>query len=96
MYILEVRRSGIRLLGRTTITRTPIGVLRTRTHGYRDVAVGVCGGGIRRCYRARLQFDGWKYMSNPSMAYAVKGRPAEQIVIRDHDPGRPIFVDEER
>lgn len=81
LYILEPRRSGLQLRGRLTITRPPISVLQTRTHGWRDVGVGVCGGGITTCYRARVQFDGWKYRSNPSLARALKRGAPERIVI---------------
>lgn len=94
MYILEVGPSRIRRLASTTITRPPISVLETPTHGYRDVAVRVCGGGIIRCYRARLQFDGRTYTSNPSMAYHVKGHPPERVVIGDNDSSRSVFDDE--
>ena len=91
MYILQKRGSGFRLRADTSITRTPIAVLTTRTHGWRDVSVLVVGGGILPGYRAKLQFDGWKYMSNPSMAYAVKGRPPQHTVIPSSDDSRPVF-----
>jgi hypothetical protein len=91
MYILQQRPSGFRMLARTTITRPPIAVLKTRTKGWRDVSVYVAGGGINPGYRAKLQFDGWKYLSNPSMAYAVERGTPERVVITSDKDSRLVF-----
>ena len=87
MYVLQLQGSKVRMLGRHTITRPPVAVLETKTHGLRDFSVGVCGGGIIRCRRARIQFDGWKYRSNPSLGSELHGRPQHRVVITDGDHG---------
>lgn len=71
MYVLERRPSDFLVRARTTVTRTPVYVLETRSHGWHDLAVNVCGGGITTCYQARLSFDGSKYPSNPTTAPPV-------------------------
>jgi hypothetical protein len=81
MYVLQLRGDRVRMLGRHTITRLPIAVLDTRTHGLRDFSVGACGGGIHPCYRAWMRFDGWKYLSNPSLAAALPPGRREHVVI---------------
>lgn len=91
MYVLQTQGQGFRLRATTTITRLPIYVLNTHTNGWRDVSVNVAGGGITRGYQARLQFDGWKYLSNPSMAYALRGKPPWRAVIGRDDASRPVF-----
>ena len=55
------RSSGWKLFSSTTITRPPIKVLSTRTHGWRDLAIWQAGGGIQRPYEARLTFSGKSY-----------------------------------
>lgn len=93
MYILQLHGRGILKRASTTVTQLPISVLNTRTHGWRDVAVGVCGGGATRCYRAKLQFDGHKYMSNPSLAYALIDHPPARVVIQSDGDSRPLYGD---
>lgn len=67
MLVLAPTTSSYRLVTRTTITRTPIRVLSTKSHGWHDIAVWVQGGGIQPGYEAKLSFDGNKYPSNPSV-----------------------------
>ncbi|THD58977.1 hypothetical protein [Phenylobacterium sp.] len=83
LYVLELTRTGVRKLADTGLARPPVAVLETRTHGRRDIAVLVCGGGIMRCYSARLRFDGRQYIRNPTDAPVVKGHPPQQVVIGD-------------
>ena len=89
MYVLQMRAGGIRMLGRHTITRAPIALLDTRTNGLRDFSVASCT--YRGCDRARIQFDGTKYRSNPSMAPVLSGRFRETVVIRREDKTMPLF-----
>ena len=67
LYVLTPVPTGYRRVGRTTLTRPPIRILATRTHGWRDLSVRVAGGGIGRGYHARLRFDGRSYPSNPTV-----------------------------
>jgi len=43
MLILQRNGSSFQVVARTTVTRPPIRVLETSTHGWRDVSVGVAG-----------------------------------------------------
>ena len=77
MYVLERQRSDFLIRARTTVTKPPISVLETRSHGWRDLAVNVrCL--ETTCPQARLRFDGSRYPSNPTTTPRVKelGIPA--------------------
>ena len=74
--VLERTRRGFRTVMNTTITRSPIRVLETRTHEWRDLGVMVAGGGILRPYEARLRFNGRRYPPNPTVPPA---EPLAQI-----------------
>jgi hypothetical protein len=74
MYILRRQGSRYRVVNWTSITRPPIRVLTTRSHGWRDISVFVQGGGIIRGYEARLPFDGKAYPLNPTMPPARRLR----------------------
>jgi hypothetical protein len=63
LQVFVHKKSGWQLVSSTTITRPPIKVLSTRTHGWRDLAALQAGGGIVRPYDARLQYDGKQYRS---------------------------------
>jgi hypothetical protein len=89
MYVLQVRTGDVRMLGRHTITRAPIAVLDTRTNGLRDFSVASCTS--RGCDRARIQFDGTKYRSNPSVAPVLRGRFREAVVIRREDKATQLL-----
>jgi hypothetical protein len=54
-------KSGWRLRSFTSVTRPPIKLLKSRTHGWRDLAALEAGGGIVRPYEARLRFNGKDY-----------------------------------
>ena len=72
-----------RLLSEITITRLPIRMLGTKSHGWRDITVWVQGGGIQPGYETVLQFDGETYPGNPSMppAKPLAGKTEGEIVI---------------
>jgi hypothetical protein len=65
--VLEHAGAGYRVRGDISISRPPIAVLPTRTHGWRDISVFVAGGGILPGYSAVLPFDGEQYPENPSV-----------------------------
>lgn len=56
---------GLRLVTQTTVSRPPVVALAGRTKGWRDLAVGVGGGGAEAGL-ARLRFDGEAYPDNPT------------------------------
>lgn len=61
-----------RVVSRILITRPPIRVLTTKSHGWRDISVRVQGGGDVVGYEARLSFDGTSYPISPSNNRAEK------------------------
>lgn len=71
LVVLSPRGRSYRVVLRSTVTQLPIRLLRTSSHGWRDIGVTVAGGGIARPYMARLRFNGRRYPSNPTMPPAV-------------------------
>jgi hypothetical protein len=90
---LILRRDGssYRIVTATTITRPPIRVLQSRSHGWRDLSIWVEGGGNPRGYEALLPFDGKTYPSNPSVSPArpIRGNiPGEVLISRESADAR--------
>jgi hypothetical protein len=80
------RPSGWKLFSSTTITRPPIRVLSTRTHGWRDLTAWQAGGGIQRPYEARLRFNGKRYRTVGSVDGTDRKQPVPvggRIIIKD-------------
>lgn len=73
LLTLQRRPDGVKAVMSATITRPPVRMLSTASHGWRDIAVQVGGGGTRP-HEVVLKFDGAAYPSNPSLPPA---RPAK-------------------
>ncbi len=58
-----------------SVVQLPVGVLDSKTNGWRDLAVTVAGGGIPAA-TMRLPFDGTAYAENATVTPAV---PTETI-----------------
>ena len=54
---------GFRKMGETSVVQLPVGVLDTKTHGWRDIGVAVSGGGMAEGI-SRLRFNGKAYPEN--------------------------------
>jgi len=65
--VLAPEQSSFIIVSRISITRPPIRVLKTKSHGWHDLAVWVAGGGIQPGYEADLPFDGESYATNPTV-----------------------------
>lgn len=91
LYIYTPAGASWRALAELTIVNAPVRLLNSSSHGWRDLAVSVRGGGIDRPREARIRFNGHSYASNPSLAPRVRGRAAGRVLVRDDDPGRPLF-----
>lgn len=65
--LLERQGSSFRVINGFTLARLPIRILKTRSHGWHDIAMPVAGGGLR-WHLAVLRFNGHRYPGNPSMA----------------------------
>lgn len=72
LIVLSLTPTGYRVISDISITRPPIRVLPSVSHGWHDLSVLVAGGGILPGYRARLQFDGKTYPANPSVPPALR------------------------
>jgi hypothetical protein len=82
-----------RIVAQTSIGWPPVRVLESRSHGWRDLAVIVAGGGINPGYEALLPFDGRSYPDNPSMppARPLRPPPPGQVLIPREPEWRPLF-----
>ena len=76
-----------------SITRPPIRVLDTRSHGWSDLGVWVAGGGIIPGYEARLRFDGGSYPTNPSVPPAERTteRNGGRVLLDREAKARPLY-----
>lgn len=75
LCVLTPAADGYRVVTRMTVTRPPVRVLSTSSHGWRDLAVRIAGGGSLQPYDVALRFDGLSYPTNPS----VVARSPEQV-----------------
>ena len=55
LYVLSLSTTGYRQVASISISRPPVRVLPTFTHGWHDISVLVAGGGIIPGYEARLK-----------------------------------------
>jgi len=65
LLVLEPSQSSFKVRARTTVTWPPIGLLQSKTHGWRDIVATVGGGGIPG-HQIVLAFDGTRYPRNPT------------------------------
>jgi hypothetical protein len=77
-----------RIVTNITITRPPIRILKTMSHGWHSIGVWVQGGGIQLGYEAELRFNGKTYPSNPTAAPArrLPTTSAGEVVINRPSP----------
>jgi len=93
LLVLESTASTYRVIGRTTITRPPIRVLRSTHYGMPDLSVWVAGGGVRRPYVALLPFGRVRYPSNPTLPPARRAPVpgAGRVLIRADSEGDRLY-----
>ena len=66
--VLERARDGsYKKVSASTISREPIRILPTKSHGWRDFTIRVAGGGAKPC-EVIMHFNGHRYPGNPSLA----------------------------
>lgn len=83
LNVLALTKTRYRQITRISVTRPPIRILRTMTHGWHDIGVFVSGGGIHLGYEAQLGFDGSTYPSNPTAPPAIRSEGADGEVVID-------------
>ena len=83
--VLAPQQSSFTIVSKITISRPPIRVLKTKSHGWHDLAVFVAGGGIQPGYEADVPFNGKRYATNPSIppAHRLNPQSTGRIVIPD-------------
>ncbi len=93
--VLANEGSSYRVVTRITITRPPIRVLPTVSHGWRNLTVQVRGGGIQEPYEAELRFDGVSYPTNPSSVQPVARGVSGEILLPESanyiTNGKPLY-----
>jgi hypothetical protein len=75
-----------------SVTNPPIRLLATASHGWRDIAVTVAGGGAR-AHQVLIAFNGRAYPDNPTVppARALRRPVPGRVLIAAGDRGRPLF-----
>lgn len=91
LYIYTPAGASWHQVAELTIVNAPVRLLATQSHGWRDLAVHVRGGGVEIPHEARMRFDGRTYASNPSMAPRLRGRPSGRALIGDDPESRRLF-----
>lgn len=91
--VLTPEGSSYRVVSSMTIVWPPIRVLNSQSHGWRDLAVRVRGGGIIPGYEAVLPFDGSTYPTNPSVPPSRRLRRAASgsVLIRALEQGIGLY-----
>lgn len=90
MVLTPAGRDGYRPVMSTTVTRTPIKLLSSAHKGWRDIGVGVAGGGVAPAEVA-LAFDGRRYPSNPTLMKATAHPLVGRILIRSQGDDASLF-----
>ncbi len=85
LFVLARAGDRPRTVSRSTISRAPIRMLATRTGGWRDLVVGIGGGGLA-AGEVVLRWTGDGYPLNPSLAPRLSGRPASTLLIDGTTP----------
>jgi hypothetical protein len=91
LLVLERSGEGFSVRARTTITRAPIAVLPSASHGWRDLVVGVGGVGARPG-QAVLPFRGDRYAGNPTLppARRLVGHEVAEVLLNAEDLGEVL------
>ncbi len=87
-FVLTPAANGYRMVGRMTVSRTPIRLLATSTNGWRDLSVAYSGGGMAPG-AGRMRFNGTRYPGNPTVAPAAS--PAGRMLIGDEPEYRNLY-----
>ena len=80
LLVLQKQGKTYHLVLRSTVTRLPVRLLATKSHGWRDIAVNVAGGGTTP-RTVRLRFNGFNYPSNPTFAPSLSEERAKTASI---------------
>lgn len=88
MSLFRGNQNGFVWLGRMTCVQAPmegsVCVAKTKTKGWRDLAVRVRGRGVRQKYVV-MKFDGARYLLNPTVQQVMADWPAGEFVLISGD-----------
>ena len=91
LHIYTPAGESWREVAELTIVNAPVRLLATSSHGWRDLAVSVRGGGAEAPGEARIRFDGRTYASNPSLAPRIRGEAPGEVLIGEEAQARRLF-----
>jgi len=66
LFVFTPAAGGYRLVSSTSVVQPPVRVAPRSSHGWRNLVVGIGGGGIKGGH-AELKFDGRSYPPNPTV-----------------------------
>jgi hypothetical protein len=91
--ILAPKDSCYKVVSKILVTRPPISVLATKSHGWHDLAVRVQGGGDVRAYEAKLSFDGKSYPISPAngRGQRLTGNAAGKVAVPVDAKGELLY-----
>jgi hypothetical protein len=94
--ILAPAANSYKVIANITITWPPVSVLTQTSNGWRNISVGVGGGGIRPGYEAELRFNGKTYPMNPTVppARPLADTTGGEVVIRSGEGSKPLYSDQ--
>jgi len=94
VYVFTPSAEGLRLVSSISVAQPPVRLSPRSTQGWRNLVVGVAGGGIP-AGNAELEFDGKGYASNPTVppASPVASLDGTEILIPEfgsYTAGKPV------
>jgi hypothetical protein len=81
LLVLEQAMDTFEVVGEVSVRRLPIGLLRSASHGCRDIAVAVGGRGITSGYAAVLSFNARRYPGDPTVRPARRLPPHTKVTV---------------
>lgn len=88
LVVLKRQDGDLIQVSETTVVQLPVGVLDSKSHGWRDLAVSVSGGGMTEGV-SRLRFTGRGYPANASAEVSADAAPISKPVIAE-DALKPL------
>ena len=88
LAVLEREGGDLIQVSETSVVQLPVGVLDSKSHGWRDLAVSVSGGGMTEGI-SRLRFTGSRYPGNASVEVSADAAPISKPLITE-DALKPL------
>ncbi|MPS68723.1 MAG: hypothetical protein E2586_09520 [Novosphingobium sp.] len=82
LVVLKREGADLRKVSETSVVQLPVGVLESKSHGWRDLAVTVSGGGMAEGV-SRLRFTGKSYPTNASVEVSADAEPVSKPLIAE-------------